>query len=61
MEVDMKKLSDLKALALGVWSLKTSFGQFGHKTFSKGLIKPLVKNSSSNFYKQNLIFSRIMR
>ena len=60
-ELDIKKFSDLKALTFGVWDLKTSLGQFGSKTFGKGLIKALVKNSSSNFHKQDLIFSRIMR
>ena len=35
MELDMKKISDLKALALEVWGLKTSLGQFGPKAFSK--------------------------
>ena len=57
----MKKLSDPKALTFGVWGLKTSLGQFGPKAFGKGLIKALVKNPSSNFQKQDLIFSRIMR
>ena len=60
-ELDMKKFSDLKALIFGVWGLKTSLGQFGPKAFGKGLIKALVTNPSSNFHKQDLIFSRIMR
>ena len=60
-DLDMKKFSDLKALISGVWVLKTILGQFGPKTFGKGLIKALVKNPSSNFHKQDLIFSRIMR
>ena len=61
MELDMKKISYTKALTFGFWDLiKPNLGQFGPKTFGKGLIKPLVKNSSSNFYKQDLIFSRIM-
>ena len=61
MELDMKKISDPKALTFGVWGLKPNLGQFGPKTFGKGLIKPLVENPSSNFHKQDLIFSRIMR
>ena len=61
MELDMKKNSDTKALTFGIWGLKPNLGQFGPKTFGKGLIKPLVKNPSSNFHKQDLIFSRIMR
>ena len=61
MELDMKEISHPKALTFGIWHLKTSLGQFGPKPFGKGLIKPLVKNPSSNFYKQELIFSRIMR
>ena len=60
-DLDMKKFSDLKALIFGVWVLKTILGQFGLKAFGKGLIKALVKNPSSNFHKQDLIFSRIMR
>ena len=61
MELDMKKISDPKALTFGIWGLKPNLGQFGPKTFGKGLIKPLVKNPSSNFHKQKLTFSRIMR
>ena len=61
MELDMKKISDPKALIFGVWGLKPNLGQFGPKIFGKGLIKPLVENPSSNFHKQGLIFSRIMR
>ena len=57
----MKKCSDLKALIFGVWDLKTSLGQFGNKAFGKELIKALVQNPNSNFHKQDLIFSRIMR
>ena len=60
-QLDMKKYSDLKALIFGVWGLKTSLGQFGPKAFGKGLIKALVKNPVSNFHKQDLIFSRIVR
>ena len=60
-ELDMKKFTDPKTLTFGVWSLKTSLVQFGSKAFGRGLIKPLVKNPSSNFHKQNLIFSIIMR
>ena len=58
MELDMKKFSDPKALMFGV---KTSLGQFGPKAFGKGLIKALVQNPGSNFHKQDLNFSRIMR
>ena len=61
MELDMKQISDPKALTFGVWGLKSNLGQFGPKAFSKGLIKPLVENQSSNFYKQDLVFSKIMR
>ena len=61
MELDIKKSSDIKALTFAVWDLKTSLGQFGHKAFGKGLVKALVENPSSNFHKQDLIFSRIMR
>ena len=61
MELDMKKFSDPKALKFGVWGLKTSLGKFGPKDFGKGLIKTLVENPGSNFHKQDLIFSRIMR
>ena len=61
MELDMKKFSDPKALTVGAWGLKTSLEQFGHKAFGKGLIKALIENPSSNFHKQDLIFSRIMR
>ena len=42
MELDMKKISDLKAFTFGEWSLKTNLGQFGPEAFAKGLIiKPL--------------------
>ena len=61
MEFDMKKLSDPKTLTFGVWDLKTSLGQFGPIVFGKGLIKQVVKKPSSNFHKQDLILSRIMR
>ena len=61
MELDMKKISDPKALKFGVWGLKTSLGQFGPKAFGKGLIKALVENPGSNFHKQDFIFSGIMR
>ena len=61
MKLDRKKISDPKTLTFGVWDLKTSLGQFGPKAFGKGLSKPLVKNSGSNYQKQDLIFSRIMR
>ena len=42
MEIDMKNLLDPKAKIFGVWDLKTSLRQVGPKSFSKGLIKPLV-------------------
>ena len=56
----MKKFTDLKTLAFGVWGLKTSLGQCGTNTFARGLVKPLVKNPGHIFYKQGLIFSRTM-
>ena len=61
MELDMKKISDPKALTFGIWGLKTSLGQFGPKAFGKGLIKSLVENPSCYFHKQGLIFSGIVR
>ena len=61
MKLDMKKFSDPKALTFAVWGLKTSLGQFGPKAFGKGLMQALVKNPGSNFHKQDLISSRIMR
>ena len=61
MELYIKKFSDPKALTLGVWGLEASLGQFGPKAFGRGLIKALITNPSSNFHKQDLIFSRIMR
>ena len=61
MELDMKQISDPKALTFGVWGLKPNLGQFGPKTFGKGLIKPLIVNPSSSFHKQDLIFTRILR
>ena len=61
MELDIKKFKVPKTLTFGVWGLKTSLGQFGPKAFGRGLIKSLVKNPSSNFHKQDLIFPRIMR
>ena len=39
MELDMKKISDPKGLTFGIWGLKARLGQFGHKTFGKGLIR----------------------
>ena len=59
MELAMKKFSDPKALTFGVWGLKTQ--TLGPKAFGKGLIKELVQSPGSNFHKQDLIFSRIMR
>ena len=61
MQLDMKKISGPKALKFRVRGLKTSFGQLGPKFFDKGLIKPVVENPSSNFHKQDHIFSRIIR
>ena len=61
MKLDTEKFTDLKTLTFGAWSLKTSLEQFGPKAFGRGLIKPLVKNTVSNFRKQGLIFSRIIR
>ena len=61
MELDMKRFKDPKTLTFGVWDLKTSLQQFGHKAFGRGLIKQLVKNPGSNFHKQDFIFSIIMR
>ena len=57
MELEMKKILDSKAMTFGVWGLKTSLGQFWPEEF----IKPKVQNRSSNFHKQDLIFSRIQR
>ena len=59
-EFDLK-FSNLKTLTFGVRSLKTYLGQFRAKAFGKGFVQPLVRKSSSNFHKQDLIFSRIMR
>ena len=61
MELDIRKFSDPKTLTLGVWGLKTSLGQFGHKAFGKVPIKAFVRNTSSNFHKQDLTFAIIMR
>ena len=61
MERDTKQFSDPKTVTFEAWGLKTSLGQFEPKAFGKGLIKPLIKNPSSSFHKQNPIFSRIMR
>ena len=51
MELDMKKNSYPTTLTFGVWGLKPNLGEFGPKTYGKGLIKPLVENPISNFYK----------
>ena len=48
MELDMKKLIDLKTLTLDVWILKTSLGQFRPKAFGRTIIKPLVKNRGNH-------------
>ena len=61
MQLDMKKNSDPKSQTFGIWGLKTTLGQFGPRAFDKGLIKPVVENPSSNFHKQDPVFSRIMR
>ena len=59
MELDVKKFTDPKTLTIGVWGLKTRLGQFGPKAcFGRGLIKPLVKNPSSNFHKQDLFTNK---
>ena len=55
MELDKKIFSNPKTLTWGVWSWKTSLGQFGPKGFGKGLIKPLNENPNTNFRKENLI------
>ena len=34
------KFSDPKAMTCGIWGIKTSLGQFGPKSFGKGLTKP---------------------
>ena len=60
LELDMKEFSDPKGGIFEIWSLKTK-GHFGPKPLAKGFIKPLVENPCSNFDKQDLIFSRIMR
>ena len=61
MELDMKKISNPKALTFSLWGLKTSLEQFEPKAFGKGIIKPLVENPSSSFHKQDLIVSIITR
>ena len=61
MEPDIKKFSDVRTVTIGVWGLNISLGQYGSKAYGNGLIKTLVKNPTSNFHKQDLIFSRIMK
>ena len=63
MELDMKTFPHPKALTFRAWDQKNCLEQFGPKDFAfgKGLIQPLVENLSSNFHKQDLIFSGIMR
>ena len=61
MQLDMKKISDPKSQTFGIWGLKTTLAQFGPKAFGKCLIKPVVEKPSSNFHKQDPVFSRIMR
>ena len=56
-----KKKSDTKGLTFGIWGLKTRLEQLGPKASGKGLIRQLVENPSSNFHKQDLIFSKIIR
>ena len=41
MELDIKNISDPKALTFEVWYLKTSLGRFGPKALCNGFIKPL--------------------
>ena len=60
LELDMKEFSDPKGRIFEIRGLKTK-GNFGPKPLAKGFIKPLVENPRSNFDKQDLIFSRIMR
>ena len=57
----MKIFSDPKGLIFGFYDLNTRLRQFGPNAFGKGLIMPLVENPSSNFHKEDLIFSKIMR
>ena len=59
MERDIKKFSDPKTLTFEVWGLKTR--AIWAKAFCKGLVKPLDKNPSFDFQKQDFIFSGIMR
>ena len=54
MEIDMKKVWDPKAMIFAVWNLTPSLEQFASKSFGKGLIKPLVQNSRSNFHNRTL-------
>ena len=61
MKLDMKKFLDLKAARFRIWGLKTSLGQVGPKAFVKTHIKLQVQNHNSNFHKQDLIFSRIIK
>ena len=55
MELDMKKISDTKALTFGVWGLKPNLGQFGPKTFGKGLMKSL---SQEIYFQFSQLFSK---
>ena len=61
MELDMKKNSDPKALTFGVWGLKLNLGQYGPKSFGKGLIKPLVENPVPILINRTSFFFRIMK
>ena len=54
MEIDLKKVWDPKAMIFAVWDLTPSLEQFASKSFGKGLIKPLVQNSRSNFHNRTL-------
>ena len=54
-ELDMKKISDPRALKFRVWGVQTSL------VLCNELIKPLDENLSFNFQKQDIIFSEIIR
>ena len=57
MELEIKKISDPKALTFEVWDLKTRYFKaiLGQKSFAK--YKLLDENTSFNFQKQHLTFS----
>ena len=52
MELDIKNFFRSQNSTFGAWGLKTSLRQFGPAP--KGLINPLVNNTSSNFHKESL-------